>query len=147
MMVLSLLGSASRNRFTRNAVRLEWSNSMNLSTRNVVHSARLSYLCNVNRSRVEIQITTVSGGLRYHIPVHGCSKLTASTFQYNLKSKYHKYATVMIQSFRTDMSRQTVQTQIRLVFQEQSDQGLHCLLFHLHLFGEIPKGLASFLEF
>ena len=31
--------------------------------------------------------------------------------------------------------------------EEQSDQGLHCLLFHLHLFEEIPKGLDSFLEF
>ena len=28
---------------------------------------------------------------------------------------------------------QTVQTQIRLLLQEQSDQGLHCLPFHLHL--------------
>ena len=46
----------------------------------------------------------------------------------------------MIQSFRTDRSRQTV-------LEEQSDQGLHCLLFHLHLFDEIPKGLASFLKF
>ena len=35
-------------------------------------------------------------------------------------------------SFRTDGSGQTVQTQIRLLLEEQSDQGLHCLLFHLH---------------
>ena len=33
----------------------------------------------------------------------------------------------MILSFRTAMSGQTMQTQIRL-----SDKGLHCLLFHLH---------------
>ena len=26
-----------------------------------------------------------------------------------------------------------MQTQIRLLLEEQSDQGLHCLLFHLHL--------------
>ena len=32
-----------------------------------------------------------------------------------------------------DRPWQTVQTQIRLLLQEQSDQGLHCLLFHLHL--------------
>ena len=44
--------------------------------------------------------------------------------------------TVMIQSFRTDRSWQTVQTQIRLLLEEQSDQGLHCLLFHLHLLDE-----------
>ena len=44
----------------------------------------------------------------------------------------------MIQSFRTDQSGQTVQTQIRLILEEQSDQGLHCLLLHLHLSDEIP---------
>ena len=55
--------------------------------------------------------------------------------------------TVMILSFRTDKSGQTVQTQIRLLLEEQSDQDPHCLLFHLHLFDEIPKGLAPFLEF
>ena len=30
---------------------------------------------------------------------------------------------------------------------DPDDQGLHCLLFHLLLFEEIPKCLASFLEF
>ena len=57
------------------------------------------------------------------------------------------WVTVMILSFRTNRSGQTVQTQIRLLLEEQSDQGLHFLLFHLHLFDEIPKALASFLEF
>ena len=46
--------------------------------------------------------------------------------------------TLMILNFRTDRSGQTVQTQIRLLLEEQSDQGLHCLLFHLHFFDEIP---------
>ena len=55
--------------------------------------------------------------------------------------------TVILLNFRTDRSGQTVQTQIRLLIEEQSDQGLHCLLFHLHLFSEIPKGLASLFEF
>ena len=32
----------------------------------------------------------------------------------------------MTLSFWTDKSRQTVQTQIRLLLEEQSDQGLHC---------------------
>ena len=45
--------------------------------------------------------------------------------------------TVMTLSFRTDRSEQTEQTQIRLLLEEQSDQGLHCLLFYLHLFDEI----------
>ena len=53
----------------------------------------------------------------------------------------------MALSFRTDRSGQTVQTQIRLLLEEQSDQGLHCLLFHLLLFEEIHKGLTFFLEF
>ena len=43
------------------------------------------------------------------------------------------YGTVMILSFRTDRSGQTVQTQIKLLLEEQSDQGLHCLQFRLHL--------------
>ena len=30
--------------------------------------------------------------------------------------------------------------------EEQSDQGLHCLLVHLHLFDEKPYGLASLFE-
>ena len=55
----------------------------------------------------------------------------------------------MTPSFGTDESGQTVQTQIRLLLEEQSDQGLHCLLFHLHLFDEmeIPLDLASLFEF
>ena len=55
--------------------------------------------------------------------------------------------TVMTLCFRTHGSGQTVQTQIRLLLEEQSNLGLHCLLFHLQIFDEIPKGLASFLEF
>ena len=39
--------------------------------------------------------------------------------------------TVITLNFRTNRSGQTLQTQIRLLLEEQSDQGLHCLLFHL----------------
>ena len=42
--------------------------------------------------------------------------------------------TVMTLSFWTDRSRQTVQIQIRLLLEEQSDQGLQCLLVHWHVF-------------
>ena len=52
----------------------------------------------------------------------------------------------MILSFRTDRSRQTVQTQIKLLLVEQSDQGLHCLLFHLHHFVKITLDLAFLFE-
>ena len=41
-------------------------------------------------------------------------------------------------SFWTDRSGQIVQSQIKLLLEEQSDQGLHCLLFHLHHFDKIP---------
>ena len=40
---------------------------------------------------------------------------------------------LMILSFRIDRSKQTVKTQIRLLLEEQSDQGLHCLPFCLYL--------------
>ena len=39
----------------------------------------------------------------------------------------------MILSFRTDWSGQIVQTQIRLLLEEHSDQGLHYLQYLMHL--------------
>ena len=51
--------------------------------------------------------------------------------------KNFKDITVMILNIGTDMSEQTVQTQIRLLLMEQSDQGLLCLLFCLHLLNTI----------
>ena len=44
-----------------------------------------------------------------------------------LQDNYIDEHTLMILSFQTDRSGQTVQTQIRLLLEEQSDQGLHCL--------------------
>ena len=41
--------------------------------------------------------------------------------------------TIMFLSFQTDRSGQTVQTQIRWLLEEQSDQDLHSLAFCLHL--------------
>ena len=58
-----------------------------------------------------------------------------------------KSNTVMILSFWTYRSVQTVKTQIRLLLEEQSDQGFHRLLFHLHVFDKIPSSLASLFEF
>ena len=51
-----------------------------------------------------------------------------------------KTFTVMILSFWTDMPGQTVQTQIRLLLEEQSDQSLHCLPFRLHRFDSLLYG-------
>ena len=52
-------------------------------------------------------------------------------------------ATVMILSFRTDRPGQTVQTQIRLLLEEQSDQGLHSLPFRLHRLDSLVYGKAT----
>ena len=53
----------------------------------------------------------------------------------------------MILSLRTDRSGQTVQTQIRLLLEEQSDQGLHCLQFQLHLLGALLFGKVILFKF
>ena len=45
----------------------------------------------------------------------------------------------MIPSYRIDRSWQTVQTQIRLLLEEQPDQDLYCLLFHLYFLVKYPK--------
>ena len=52
--------------------------------------------------------------------------------------------TVMILSFRTDRPGQTVQTQIRLLLEEeQSDLDLHCLPFRLHYLDSLVYGKAT----
>ena len=63
----------------------------------------------------------------------------------DLKYQYKdfNFITVMIISFRTDMPGQTVQTQIRLLLEEQSDQGLHCLPFCLHRLNSLLYGRAT----
>ena len=53
----------------------------------------------------------------------------------------------MILSFRTDRCEQTVQTQIRLLLEEQSDQGLHYLQFWLHLLAALFFGKAILFKF
>ena len=58
-------------------------------------------------------------------------------------SYFNKRSTVMILSFRTDMHGQTVQTQIRQLLEEQSDQGLHCLPFRLHRLDSLLYGRAT----
>ena len=55
----------------------------------------------------------------------------------------------MILSFQTDRPGQTVQTQIKLLLEveEQSDQGLHCLQFSLHLLDALLYGKATLFNF
>ena len=50
----------------------------------------------------------------------------------------------MILSFRTVRPGQTVQTQVRQLLEEQSDQGLHCLQYPLHLLDALVYGKTTF---
>ena len=50
-----------------------------------------------------------------------------------MQADKEKIVTVIFLSFRTARPEQTVQTQIRLLLEEQSDQGLHSLQFPVHL--------------
>ena len=56
---------------------------------------------------------------------------------------YEMQNTVMVLSFWTDMPGQTVQTQIRLLLEEQSDQCLHWLQFRLHCLDSLLYGRAT----
>ena len=76
-----------------------------------------------------------------------CFVLEGYLIKHGMGKGFYICITVMALSFWTDRSGQTVQTNIRRLLEEQFDQGLHCLLFHLHLFKEKPLGLASFFEF
>ena len=53
----------------------------------------------------------------------------------------------MFLSFQTDRSGQTVQTQIRLLLEEQSDQGLYCLPFRLYRLDSLLYGRATEFKF
>ena len=55
--------------------------------------------------------------------------------------------TTMILSNWIDRSGQTMHTQITLLLEEQSHQGLHCLLFCLHLLNRLPYGKNPLLPF
>ena len=61
--------------------------------------------------------------------LHRCHCAVFMGVKMDLPVDVANYHVVMILSFQTDRSWQTV---------EKSDQGLHCLLFYLHLLDEIP---------
>ena len=61
------------------------------------------------------------------------AKIKVAEFSPENVSVYFNFVTIIILNIGTDRSEQTVQTQIRLLLMEQSDQGLLCLLFCLHL--------------
>ena len=75
-------------------------------------------------------------------------KLKDIVTMYEIRVPVRSYQiTVMILSFRTDMPGQTVQTQIRLLLEEQSDQGLYCLPFRLHRLDSLYYGRATEFKF
>ena len=74
--------------------------------------------------------------------VHG-SLATLATIEKSRPQSLITLHTVMILSFRTHRPGQTVQTQIRLLLEEQSDQGLHCLPFRLHRLDSLVYGKAT----
>ena len=78
---------------------------------------------------------------RKNVPDVGIKDILKSGQLFLLRPK--KIYTVMILSFRTDRPGQTVQTQIRLLLEEHSDQGLHCLPFHLHRLDSLLYGRAT----
>ena len=69
-------------------------------------------------------------------------RLAALSAHYMYVTFQRKYYTEKVVSIGADSSRQTVLNQIRLLLQEQSNQGLHCLLFHLHFFIVRPSFLT-----
>ena len=51
---------------------------------------------------------------------------------------------LLLEEEQSDLGLQTVQTQIRLLLEEeQSDQGLHCLPFRLHRLDSLLYGRAT----
>ena len=73
--------------------------------------------------------------------------ITRSTVQKSVCVLSYLVSTVMIISFRVGISGQTVQTQIRLLLEEQSYQGLHCLQFIVYLYEAFLYGKISLIEF
>ena len=121
---------------------------------------RIDHWCSVEPKNPNPQVHSSSGklGNPHFLPLEWWTRglgISLSTLNTNIgfslshtrhnwasswESLIYAYATAMTLSFRTDRSRQIVQTQIRLLLEEQSDQGLDCLLFPLHHFNKITKG-------
>ena len=69
------------------------------------------------------------------------------TFSVSLELELESLRLVMLLSLRTDRSEQTVQTQIKLLLEEQSDKGLHCSPFCLHLLDTLLYGKTTLSKF
>ena len=79
---------------------------------------------------------TVTQHINIHTPPSDGIHCPQTVKYLQLSTLYPLYCPQMVYryfpSFRTDRHVQTVQTQIRLSCEEQSDQGPHCLQFPLH---------------
>ena len=78
----------------------------------------------------------------YDCRTHVC--MTSMTSSVERTDLNFKISVALILSFRTDMSWQTMQPQL----EEQSDQGLHCLQFQLHVLTHYPlvkRNCSSFM--
>ena len=62
---------------------------------------------------------------------------TLGDLSFKQHGRFQTLSTIKFLSIWTARSVQTVQTHIRLLLKEQSDQCLHCLPFHLHLFDSL----------
>ena len=96
----------------------------------------LSYYCFIKMYSFQV---IKKKGSNYRAPDKGNSEMI---FLYlrkkmpcdpSLELSWQDSSTVQILCIGTDRSQQTVQTKIRLLLKKQSDQGLHCLPFHQHL--------------
>ena len=77
------------------------------------------------------------------MPVPCTQVIPSNPHPYPFTYRVGLVGTVMILSFRTDMPGQIVQTQIRLLLEEQYDQGLHYLSFRVHRLDSLLYGRAT----
>ena len=100
----------------------------------------------LHKDRIKLKVIVISKQCFSNVVLLSCSTkifMSVDAFQLSVVSVYQRCVylmrdtTVIILNIGMDRSEQTVQTQIRLLLMEQSDQGLLCLLFCLHLLNTI----------
>ena len=122
-----------------------------LLSSSIIKYAPYLFFCTIYNSLMVVGINHVVSLIVKILQIHCCFLIRFELFTFvqllqNLLTFFKQKVaiksillyTVLILSFWTDRSGQTVQTQIKLLLEEQFDLGLHCLLFHLHLFDKIP---------
>ena len=87
-----------------------------------------------------IRLVPIGGIAIWEVLLYGPFSLNFRVFRAQLSLQ----CTVMTLSFWTKWSGQIVQTQIRLLLEEQFDQGLHYLQYCLHLLAALHEGKNLF---